>query len=46
MAGFKLYGRNDNQIDSLVKIVKIVSGDIAIKFGFDKYAVLKMDRGK
>ena len=42
----KLYGSNDNKIDSLVKVVKIVSGDIGMPFGFGKYAVLKMKRGK
>ena len=45
MDGFKLYGSNDNEIDSLVKIVKIMSGDIEMQFGFDKCAVLKMKRG-
>ena len=37
---------NDNEIDSLVKVVKIVSGDIETQFGFDKCAVLKMKKKK
>ena len=46
MDNLKLYGSNDNEFDSLVKVVKIVSGDIGIQFVFDKCAVLKMKRGK
>ena len=42
----KLYGSNNNEIDSVVKVVKIVSGVIGMQFGFDKCAVLKMKRGK
>ena len=41
-----LYGSNDNEIDSLMKVVKLVSGDIGMQFGFDKFAVLKMKRGQ
>ena len=46
MDNLKLYGSNDNEFDSLVKVVKIVSGDIGRQFVFDKCAVLKMKRGK
>ena len=42
----KLYGSNDNEINRLVKVVKIVPGDIGMQFGFDKCAVLKVKRGK
>ena len=42
MDDLKLYGSNDNEIDSLVKVVKIVSGDIGMQSGFNKCAVLKM----
>ena len=42
----KLYGINNNEIDSLVKVVKKVSGDIGMQFGSDKCAVLKMKRRK
>ena len=40
MDDLKLYGSNDNEIDSLVKVVKILSWDIGMKFGFDKFVVL------
>ena len=46
MNDLKLYGSNDNEIDSLVKVVKSVSGDIGIQFEFNKCAVLKMKRGE
>ena len=46
MDDLKLYGSNDNEIGRLVKVVKIVSGDIGMHFGFDKCAVLIMKRGK
>ena len=42
MDDVKLYGSNDNEIGSLVKVVKIVSGGIGMQFGFDICAVLKM----
>ena len=41
-----LYGSNANEIDSLVKVVKILSGATEMKLGFDKCAVLTMKRGK
>ena len=44
MDDLKLYVSYDNEIGSLVKVVKIVSGDIGMQFGFDKCAVLKMER--
>ena len=46
MDNLNLYGSNDNEIDSLVKVVKILSGGIGMQFEFDKCAVLKMKRGK
>ena len=46
MDNLKLCGSNDNEINSLVKVVNIVSGDIGMQFGLDKCAVLKMKRGK
>ena len=42
MDDLKLYGSNDKEIDSLVKVVKIVSGGIGMQFGYDKCTVLKM----
>ena len=46
MDDLKFYGSNDNEIDSLAKVVKIVSGDIGMQFGFGKCAALKMKRKK
>ena len=46
MDALKLYGSSGNEIDSLLKVVKIVSGDTGMQFKFDKYVVLKMKRGK
>ena len=46
MDDLRLFGSNDNEINSLVKVVKIVSGDIGTQYGFDKCVVLKMKRGK
>ena len=42
----KLYGSSDNEIDSLVDIVKVMSGDIGKQFGFEKCAVWKIKKGK
>ena len=39
MNNLKLYGSNDNEIESLVKVVKIMSGVIGMQFGFEKCAV-------
>ena len=41
MDDLKLYGNNDNEIDSVVKVVKIVPGDIGMQFGVYKCGVLK-----
>ena len=46
MDDLKLYGSKDNETDSLVKVVKIVSEDIGIRFGLDRCAVLNMKREK
>ena len=40
MDDLKLYGSNK------VKVVRILPGDIEMKFGFDKFVVLKEKRGK
>ena len=39
MDDLKLYGSNQNEIDSLVRTVKIVTMDIGMKFGKDKCSV-------
>ena len=46
MDDLKLYGSNDIEIDSLVEVIKIVSGNIGMQFGIDKCDVLKMKRGQ
>ena len=42
MNDFKPYGCNDNEIDNLVKVVTFMSGDISMRFGFDKCAMLNI----
>ena len=46
MDDLKLYGRNLNEIDSLVRTVKIVTKDIGMKFDKDKCGFLAMKRRK
>ena len=46
MEDLKLYGSNQNEIDSLVRTVEIVAKDIGMKFGIDKCGVLAMKRRK
>ena len=36
MDDLQLYGSNDNEFDSLVKVVKIASRDVGMLFGFDR----------
>ena len=42
----KLYGRNRQEIESLVNTVRIFSDDICMEFGFDKCASMSIHRGK
>ena len=46
MDDLKLYGSNQNKIDSFVRTVEIVTKDIGMKFGIGKCGVLAMKRGK
>ena len=46
MANFKLYGKNEKQVDTLINTVRVFSSDIAMEFGISKCAVLVMKRGK
>ena len=46
MDDLKLFGKNENEIDSLVKTVEQCSNDICMKFGVAKCAVVNMKRGK
>ena len=42
----KLYGSNKDQLDSLIRVVRIFSEDIRMSFGLEKCAVLEMRRGR
>ena len=42
----KPYGKNENQVDSLVPSVRIVAEDMPMEFGIPKCAILLMKRGK
>ena len=46
MDDLKIYGKNENEVDSLVKTVHQCSSDIGMEFGVSKCAVLTMKRGK
>ena len=46
MDDLKLFGKNENQIDSLVQTVYIFSQDIGMEFGLKKCAVIVMKKGK
>ena len=42
----KLYGKNEAQIDSLVKTLQLFGNDIGMEFGIKKCGVLILKRGK
>ena len=46
MDDLKLYGKNDEQLQGLVEIVKRISDDIGMEFGLDKCAKVTFKRGK
>ena len=46
MDDLKVYGKNYDELDSLVNTIRIISTDIHMEFGVDKCAVLVMKRGK
>ena len=46
MNDLKLFGKNEEQIDSLVKTVHIFSKDIGMEFGIKKCGMLVMKKGK
>ena len=46
MDDLKLFGKNEDQIDSLVNTVNICSGDIGMEFGLRKCGILTLKRGK
>ncbi len=46
MDDLKLFGKTQDQIDSLMKTVHLFSSDIGMVFGIDKCGVVKLKRGK
>ena len=46
MDDLKLFGKNEEQIDSLVKTIHIFSKDIGMEFGIKKCGMLVMKKGK
>ena len=46
MDDLKLYARNDNELEGLLKTVKAFSDDIGMEFGLDKCAKASFKRGK
>ena len=46
MGDLKLFGKSEDQIDSLVQTVQLFSEDIGMEFGLKKCGVLLMKRGK
>ena len=42
----KLYGKSEDEVDSLARTVYLFSHDIGMEFGLKKCAVLVMKRGK
>ena len=45
MDDLKLFGKNEEQISSLVTTVNICSGDIGMEFGLTKCGILTLKRG-
>ena len=45
MDELKLFGKSEDQIDSLVQTVQLLSKDIRMEFGLKKCSVLSSDRG-
>ena len=46
MVDIKLFGRGTKEIDRLVQTVRIVPGDISMKFGIEECALVNIKRGK
>ena len=46
MDDLKVYGKNQNQVDTLVKTIWVVTTDMRMEFGINKCAMLIMKRGK
>ena len=46
MDDLKVFGKNEKEIDSLIKTVEVFSSDIGMEFGIKKCGVVCMKRGK
>ena len=46
MDDLKLYGKNEEQVDSLVNTVRVFSQDIGMEFGINKCDILTIRRGR
>ena len=46
MDDLKLFSKNDEQIDALVRTVYVFSTDIGMQFGMKKCGIITMKRGK
>ncbi|XP_066950703.1 uncharacterized protein [Macrobrachium rosenbergii] len=46
MDNIKLYGKHIKEIDTIIQTVRIVSGDIRMEFGIEKYALDSIQKGK
>ena len=46
MDDVKVFGKNENQLDSLINTVRVFTENIRMKFGLEKCAILIMRRGK
>ena len=46
MDDFKLYSRNEKELDSLVQTISVFSKDIGIEFGIEKCAMLAIEKRK
>ena len=45
MDDLKLYGRSEQELESLIDFVRVFSRDIGMEFGLDKCAVLVLRQG-
>ena len=46
MDDLKVYGKNQNQVDTLVQTIRVVTTDMRMEFGINKCAMLIMKRGR
>ena len=46
MDDIKVYGKNQNQVDTLVQTIRVVTTDMRMEFGINKCAMLIMKRGR